>query len=144
VGTRLNIPFGNKELAMSLGARYRTCGWFRPGTHLEAFQDKGRYRSVFILPSLQVARVTTPVLETFTAAMVAANHSERKDRAMSTPVIDGAELARMLARNGLNLGPEQVRAILAGVPIFQQMIARVNAPLPREAEPALTFNVEQR
>ena len=34
--------------------------------------------------------------------------------------------------------------MLPGVPIFQQMIARVNAPLPREAEPALTFNVEQR
>jgi hypothetical protein len=63
---------------------------------------------------------------------------------MSTPVIDGAELARMLARNGLNLAPDQVRAILAGVPIFQQMIVRVNAPLPREAEPALTFSVEQR
>lgn len=63
---------------------------------------------------------------------------------MSTPVIDEAELARILARSGLNLAPDQVRAILPGVPIFQQMIARVNAPLPREAEPALTFNVEQR
>jgi DNA topoisomerase-3 len=41
-GTRLNIPFGNKELAMSLGARYRTGGWFAPpGTHLEPFQEKG-------------------------------------------------------------------------------------------------------
>ncbi len=41
-GTRLNIPFGNKELAMSLGARYRTGGWFAPpGTRLEPFQEKG-------------------------------------------------------------------------------------------------------
>ena len=41
-GTRLNIPFGNKELAISLGARYRTGGWFAPpGTRLEPFQDKG-------------------------------------------------------------------------------------------------------
>jgi DNA topoisomerase III len=41
-GTRLNIPFGNKQLAMSLGARYRTGGWFAPpGTRLEPFQEKG-------------------------------------------------------------------------------------------------------
>jgi DNA topoisomerase-3 len=41
-GIRLNIPFGNKELAMSLGARYRTGGWFAPpGTRLEPFQEKG-------------------------------------------------------------------------------------------------------
>jgi hypothetical protein len=71
-------------------------------------------------------------------------HSERKDSAMSTPVVDEAELTRMLACSGLNLAPDQVRAILPGVPIFQHMIARVNAPLPREAEPALTFNMEQR
>jgi len=41
-GTRLNIPFGNKELAMRLGARYRTGGWFAPpGTNLEPFQERG-------------------------------------------------------------------------------------------------------
>ena len=41
-GTRLNIPFGNKELAMSLGARYRTGGWYAPpGTRLQPFQEKG-------------------------------------------------------------------------------------------------------
>lgn len=41
-GTRLNIPFGNKELAMRLGARYRTGGWFAPpGTRLEPFQETG-------------------------------------------------------------------------------------------------------
>jgi hypothetical protein len=33
---------------------------------------------------------------------------------------------------------------LPGAVIFQGLIARVNAPLPREAEPALTFDVEQR
>ena len=42
MGTRLNIPFGNKELAMNLGARYRTGGWFAsPGTRLQPFQEKG-------------------------------------------------------------------------------------------------------
>ena len=41
-GTRLSIPFGNKQLAMRLGARYRSGGWFAPpGTNLEPFQEKG-------------------------------------------------------------------------------------------------------
>jgi hypothetical protein len=63
---------------------------------------------------------------------------------MSTPTVDEAALAGMLARAGLNLTSDQVRAILPGAAIFQQMIARVNAALLREAEPALTFHVEQR
>jgi DNA topoisomerase-3 len=41
-GTPLTIPFGNKEVALRLGARYRTGGWFAPpGTNLEPFKDKG-------------------------------------------------------------------------------------------------------
>ena len=40
--TRLNIPFGNKDLATRLGARYRAGGWFAPpGTRLEPFQEQG-------------------------------------------------------------------------------------------------------
>ena len=62
---------------------------------------------------------------------------------MSTPPIDEAELNVMLIRAGLALTPDQVRAILPGAEIFRRMIARVNTPLPREAEPALTFDVEQ-
>ena len=62
---------------------------------------------------------------------------------MSPPAIDEAELNAMLIRAGLALTPEQVRAILPGAEIFRRMIARVNTPLPREAEPALTFTVEQ-
>ena len=62
---------------------------------------------------------------------------------MSPPPIDEAELNAMLVRAGLALTPDQVRAILPGAEIFRRMIARVNAPLPREAEPALTFTVEQ-
>ena len=62
---------------------------------------------------------------------------------MSPPPIDEAELEAMLARAGLALTPAQVRAILPGAEIFRRMIARVNAPLPREAEPALTFDAEQ-
>ena len=38
----LKIPFGNKELALRLGARYRSGGWFAaPGTNLEPFREKG-------------------------------------------------------------------------------------------------------
>ena len=62
---------------------------------------------------------------------------------MSPPTIDEAELNAMLLRAGLALTPEQVRAILPGAEIFRRMLARVSAPLPREAEPALTFTAEQ-
>lgn len=58
--------------------------------------------------------------------------------------IDEAELKAMLARAGLPHAPEQVKAILPGAEIFQRLVARVNEPLPREAEPALTFDVEQK
>ena len=61
---------------------------------------------------------------------------------MSTPPIDEAELNAMLLRAGLALTADQVRAILPGAEIFRRMIARVNA-LPREGEPALTFDAEQ-
>jgi len=63
---------------------------------------------------------------------------------MSTPPIDEATLRVLLVRAGLPHSPEQVKAILPGAEIIQRLIARVNAPLPREAEPALTFDVEQK
>jgi hypothetical protein len=62
---------------------------------------------------------------------------------MNRAVIDEQELGQMLSRAGLALTPEQVRAIMPGAEIFRRMIERVSAPLPREAEPALTFTVEQ-
>ncbi|MBL6617450.1 MAG: hypothetical protein ISP45_25785 [Reyranella sp.] len=62
---------------------------------------------------------------------------------MSAPPINEAELAAILKRAGLELTPEQVKGILPGAVIFQGLLARVNAPLPREAEPAVTFDVEQ-
>ncbi|HEX9326999.1 MAG TPA: hypothetical protein VF915_10805 [Reyranella sp.] len=63
---------------------------------------------------------------------------------MSPPTIDQAQLDTLLKRAGLNLTADQVKELLPGAVIFQGLIARVNAPLPREAEPALTFDVEQR
>jgi DNA topoisomerase-3 len=40
--TPLRIPFGNKELALQLGARYRSGGWYAPpGTDLTSFRQRG-------------------------------------------------------------------------------------------------------
>jgi hypothetical protein len=76
--------------------------------------------------------------------MVSAMARKKMEHVVSTTRIDEAELTVLLARGGLKLTPEQVRAILPGAEIVREMIARINAPLPREAEPALTFNVEQK
>jgi DNA topoisomerase-3 len=41
-GTPLRIPYGNKELALKLGARYRPGGWYAPpGADLSAFGERG-------------------------------------------------------------------------------------------------------
>jgi DNA topoisomerase-3 len=40
--TPLRIPFGNKETALELGARYRAGGWYAPlGVDLSGFRDRG-------------------------------------------------------------------------------------------------------
>jgi DNA topoisomerase-3 len=40
--TPLRIPFGNKDAAQRLGARYRAGGWYAPsGTDLHPFQERG-------------------------------------------------------------------------------------------------------
>jgi DNA topoisomerase-3 len=40
--TPLKIPYGNKEVARKLGARYRPGGWYAPpGTDLAAFEERG-------------------------------------------------------------------------------------------------------
>jgi DNA topoisomerase-3 len=41
-GTRLRIPYGNKEIALKLGARYGSGGWYAPpGVELSAFGERG-------------------------------------------------------------------------------------------------------
>jgi DNA topoisomerase-3 len=41
-GTLLRIPYGNKEVAMKLGARYGSAGWYAPpGVDLSAFGERG-------------------------------------------------------------------------------------------------------
>ncbi|UGY26674.1 DNA topoisomerase [Bradyrhizobium septentrionale] len=40
--TPLRIPYGNKEIALKLGARYGSGGWYAPpGTDLSAFDERG-------------------------------------------------------------------------------------------------------
>jgi hypothetical protein len=72
-----------------------------------------------------------------------ASGTNGKEHSVTTPPINEAELAAILKRAGLNLTADQVKGILPGATIFQGMLARVNAPLPREAEPAVTFDVLQ-
>jgi DNA topoisomerase III len=41
-GTPLRIPYGNKDVAMKLGARYGSGGWYAPpGVDLSAFSERG-------------------------------------------------------------------------------------------------------
>ena len=42
VRTPLRIPYGNKDVAMKLGARYGSAGWYAPpGVDLSAFGERG-------------------------------------------------------------------------------------------------------
>jgi DNA topoisomerase III len=42
VRTPLRIPYGNKEVALKLGARYGSGGWYAPpGVDLSAFGERG-------------------------------------------------------------------------------------------------------
>jgi len=42
IGTPLRIPYGNKEIALKLGARYGSGGWYAPrGVDLSAFGERG-------------------------------------------------------------------------------------------------------
>jgi len=45
IGTPLRIPYGNKEVALKLGARYGSGGWYAPpGVDLSAFGERGWLR----------------------------------------------------------------------------------------------------
>jgi DNA topoisomerase-3 len=42
LGTPLRIPYGNKDVALKLGARYRPSGWYAPpGVDLAIFGERG-------------------------------------------------------------------------------------------------------
>jgi DNA topoisomerase-3 len=41
-GTPLQIPYGNKDVALKLGARYGSAGWYAPpGVDLSKFGERG-------------------------------------------------------------------------------------------------------
>ena len=71
-----------------------------------------------------------------------ASHPEEERR--MKPSISLEEFATLLKPTGLKLTPEQVSRIYEGYGYLEALIARVNAPLPRDAEPALTFAAEER
>lgn len=59
------------------------------------------------------------------------------------PSIDLATFATLLDQSGLRLTLEQIASVYEGYGYLEAMIARVNTPLPREAEPALIFRAEE-
>ena len=61
-----------------------------------------------------------------------------------TPTISVEAFDALAAQTGLPLSDAQKATLLAVYPTLQAMIARVSAPLPREAEPGLIFVPEVR
>jgi hypothetical protein len=55
-----------------------------------------------------------------------------------------AGFAAMVAATGLPLNAAQIAELREVYPMLQATIARIAAPLPREAEPALIFQAETR
>nr|WP_294520309.1 hypothetical protein [uncultured Rhodopila sp.] len=51
---------------------------------------------------------------------------------------------RMLDQTGLSLTDAQKSVLFDAYPLFQAMLARATAPLPREAEPATVFVADIR
>jgi hypothetical protein len=58
------------------------------------------------------------------------------------PPIDQTKFDMLVAQTDLPLDDAQKAVLRAAYPMLETMIARVTAPLPREAEPALIFHAE--
>lgn len=58
------------------------------------------------------------------------------------PKVSEADFDRMVAQTGLPLSAEQKRVLYDAYWMLEDMIERVSKPLPREAEPAHLFIVE--
>jgi hypothetical protein len=58
------------------------------------------------------------------------------------PKVSEADFDRMVAQAGLPLSADQKRGLYDAYWMLEGMIERVNTPLPREAEPAHLFIVE--
>jgi hypothetical protein len=57
--------------------------------------------------------------------------------------ISEADFDRIIAQAGLKLSAEQKRELHAAYWIMEDLIERVNAPLPPEVEPAHLFTAEE-
>ena len=60
------------------------------------------------------------------------------------PPLTKDEFNTLAVQTGLPLSDAQKATLLAVYPTLQSLIARAAAPLPREAEPSLTFTTEIR
>lgn len=61
---------------------------------------------------------------------------------MAAPISE-ADFAVLVAQTGLPLSEAQKATLYAVYPTLRALLARVSEPMPREAEPALTFQAEQ-
>lgn len=52
------------------------------------------------------------------------------------------EFGGYFAKSGLPLSEAQIATLFQAWPMLQAMMARVSAPLPREAEPSVVFKPE--
>jgi hypothetical protein len=59
------------------------------------------------------------------------------------PKVSEADFDCMMAQAGLKLSAAQKRVLYDAYWMMEGMIERVNTPLPREAEPAHIFSVEE-
>ena len=60
-----------------------------------------------------------------------------------TAPIDDTAFAALVATSGLTLSAAQLMSLREGYALVVPLLERLHAPLPREAEPALTFTPEQ-
>jgi hypothetical protein len=58
--------------------------------------------------------------------------------------ISEPEFYALVAQSGLPLSPEQKQDLFEIFGFIEQQVARVHAPLPREAEPALIFRCGEK
>ncbi len=58
------------------------------------------------------------------------------------PSIDFATFETLMAQTGLTLTTDQLRGVYEGYGGLQAMLARIRTAMPREVEPALTFDPE--
>ena len=120
--------------------------WLIPGLDmpLAQFQQTGAQAVVFILDASYeaLAGAYVPFLQGF-QPLPALYVDRDTGRALRAQAAGRPSTRLTLTATRQPTVTQAITAVLPGAEIVQRMLARVNAPLPREAEPALTFDVEQ-